>query len=121
MEDVLASRGLLSVLFWGSEEEGQRTRALAAQMKHALVAPRASLDAIASALGAARLIVGIDTGLSHLAAALGRPTVAIYCDYDPGLVGLVGDGPVASLGGAHVETSAAQVVDAIDRVMAEAA
>ena len=121
VEDVLASRGLLSVLFWGSEEEGQRTRTLAAQMKHALVAPRASLDAIASALGAARLTVGIDTGLSHLAAALGRPTVAIYCDYDPGLVGLVGDGPVASLGGATVATSAAQVVEAIDRVMAGAA
>jgi hypothetical protein len=33
----------------------------------------------------------------------------------------VGDGPVASLGGAHVATSAAQVVQAIDRVMTEAA
>ena len=116
VEQALAARGLLSVLFWGSEEEGERTRALAAQMQHALVAPRSSLDSIASTLGSARVVVGVDTGLSHLAAALGRPTVAIYCDYDPGLVGLVGDGPVASLGGAgRVDARASQVIEAIGR------
>lgn len=120
VERTLAARGLLSVLFWGSEEEGQRTRALAAHMQHALVAPRSSLDSIAATLGSARVVVGVDTGLSHLAAALGRPTVAIYCDYDPGLVGLVGDGPVASLGGAGVSTPASQVIEAIGRVIAEA-
>ncbi|HET9024067.1 MAG TPA: lipopolysaccharide heptosyltransferase I, partial [Burkholderiaceae bacterium] len=121
VEQALAKRGLQSVLFWGSEEEGQRTRALAARMQRALVPPRSSLDAIAATLASARVVIGVDTGLSHLAAALGRPTVAVYCDYDPGLVGLVGDGPVASLGGAGVSTPASQVVDAIERVMAEAA
>jgi len=120
IERALAARGLLSVLFWGSEEEGDRTRALAARMQHALVAPRSSLDSIAATLGSASVVVGLDTGLSHLAAALGRPTVAIYCDYDPGLVGLVGDGPVASLGGAGVPTSASQAIEAIERVMAVA-
>jgi heptosyltransferase-1 len=120
VERTLAARGLLSVLFWGSEEEGVRTRALAAQMQRALVARRSSLDSIASTLAGARVVIGLDTGLSHLAAALGRPTVAIYCDYDPGLAGLVGDGPVASLGGAGVSTSASQVVEAIGRVMEEA-
>jgi len=121
VERALAARGLLSVLFWGSGEEGGRTRALAAQMQRALVAPRSSLDSIAATLGGARVVVGVDTGLSHLAAALGCPTVAIYCDYDPGLVGLVGDGPIASLGGAGVSTPAAQAIESIERVMAEAA
>lgn len=121
VERALATRGLLSVLFWGSEQEGQRTRELAARMQQAVVAPRASLDAIAASLAGARVVVGVDTGLSHLAAALGRPTVAIYCDYDPGLVGLVGDGPVASLGGADVQTGAPQAIAAIERVMAETA
>jgi heptosyltransferase I len=120
VERALSARGVRSVLFWGSEEEGGRARALAGQMQRALVAPRSSLDSIAATLGGARVVVGLDTGLSHLAAALGRPTVAIYCDYDPGLVGLVGDGPVASLGGAGVSTSAAQAIEAIGRVMAEA-
>lgn len=117
VERTLAERGLVSVLFWGSEQEGQRTRELAARMRRAVVAPRSALDAIAASLGGARVVVGLDTGLSHLAAALGRPTVAIYCDYDPGLVGLVGDGPVASLGGVGVQTSARQAIDAIERVM----
>lgn len=121
VERALAARGLLSVLFWGSEQEGQRTRELAARMQRAVVAPRSALDAIAASLAGARVVVGVDTGLSHLAAALGRPAVAIYCDYDPGLVGLVGDGPVASLGGAFVQTPASHVIDAIERVMAAAA
>lgn len=116
VESALAARGLLSVMFWGSEDEGRRTRELAARMRRAVVAPRASLDAIAASLAGARLVVGVDTGLSHLAAALGRPTVAIYCDYDPGLVGLVGDGPLESLGGAQLDTPAAAVVDAIERL-----
>jgi heptosyltransferase-1 len=120
VERALAARGLLSVLFWGSEREGQRTRELAAQMQRAVVAPRASLEAIAASLAGARVVVGVDTGLSHLAAALGRPTVAIYCDYDPGLVGLVGDGPVASLGGANVQTTASQAIQSIERVLAAA-
>jgi heptosyltransferase-1 len=119
VERALAARGLLSVLFWGSEQEGQRTRELAARMQRAVVAPRSSIDAIAASLASARVVVGVDTGLSHLAAALGRPSVAIYCDYDPGLVGLVGDGPVASLGGAHVQTTASQAIEAIERVMAD--
>ena len=120
VERALAARGLLSVLFWGSEQEGRRTRDLASQMQRAVVAPRSSLEAIAASLSGARVVVGVDTGLSHLAAALGRPAVAIYCDYDPGLVGLVGDGPVASLGGADVQTPASHVIDAIERVMAPA-
>jgi heptosyltransferase-1 len=120
VEGALAARGLLSVLFWGSDDEGMRTRDLAARMRRAVVAPRSSLETIAASLAEARVVVGLDTGLSHLAAALGRPTVAIYCDYDPSLVGLVGDGPVASLGGANVHTHASQVIDAVDRVMAAA-
>ena len=121
VERSLAERGLVSVLFWGSEEEGQRTRELASNMRRAVVAPRASLDAVGSSLGGARVVVGVDTGLSHLAAALGRPTIGIYCDYDPGLAGLVGDGPVESLGGDGVQTSAQQVIEAAQRVMAGAA
>jgi heptosyltransferase-1 len=121
VEEALAARGLTSVLFWGSDEEGRRTRELAAGMQRAVVAPRSPLDAIAATLAGAHVVVGVDTGLSHLAAALGRPTVGIYCDYDPGLVGLAGDGPVASLGGDRVDTSAAQVIDAVARVVAEAA
>jgi heptosyltransferase-1 len=54
---------------------------------------------MAAVLAGARQIVGLDTGFSHLGAALGRPTIGIYCDHDPGLAGITGSGPVASVGG----------------------
>ena len=120
VERELAERGMLSVLFWGGEDEERRTRELAAKMRRAVVAPRSSLESVAASLSSARVVIGVDTGLSHVAAALGRPTIGIYCDYDPALVGLVGDGPLVSLGGAGVATSAHQVLDAVARVTAGA-
>jgi heptosyltransferase-1 len=38
----------------------------------------------------AKAVVGLDTGLTHLAAALGATTVGIYCGSDPALTGLYG-------------------------------
>jgi heptosyltransferase-1 len=117
VERQLAAEGLTSVLFWGAPDEEARAKALAACMRRAVVAPRSPIDRIASTLAGARIVIGLDTGLSHLAAALGRPTVALYCDYDPALVGLVGDGPVASLGGVDQSPSTAAVIDAVEHVL----
>ena len=48
------------------------------------------LDELARLFAGARAVVGLDTGLTHLAAALGVPTVGIYCGSDPALTGLYG-------------------------------
>ena len=37
-----------------------------------------------------RAVVGLDTGLTHFAAALGAPTVGIYCASDPARTGIYG-------------------------------
>jgi heptosyltransferase-1 len=117
LEHMLAAHGLESVLFWGSSDEESRAKRLVTRMRHAVVAPRSPIERIASTLAHARIVIGLDTGLSHLAAALGRPTVALYCDYDPALVGLVGDGPVASLGGVDRPPSTAAVIEAAQRLL----
>jgi heptosyltransferase-1 len=117
LERWLAARGLVSVLFWGSADEEARTRSLAMRMQQAVVAPRSPIGPIAATLAQARLVVGLDTGLSHLAAALGRPTVALYADYDPALVGVVGDGPVASLGGVDRPPATSEVIEAAERLL----
>ena len=38
----------------------------------------------------AKLVVGLDTGLTHLAAAFGKPTVGIFCSTDPSKTGVCG-------------------------------
>ena len=58
-----------------------------------------SVGEMAAVLAGARQVVGLDTGFTHLAAAFGRPTLGIYCDHEPGLAGITGPGPVASIGG----------------------
>lgn len=117
VEAWLAQRGLASLLFWGSTPEQDATRARASAMQRATLLPRLSLDAAAAVLAGARVVIGLDTGLSHLAAAVGVPTVGIYCDYDPALVGLIGDAPCESLGGVNQAPSADDVTAAAARVM----
>ena len=50
--------------------------------------------------GKLRGVVGLDTGLTHLAAALGTPTVGIYCGSDPALTGLYGAPQAKNVGAA---------------------
>lgn len=76
--DLLADCGLASVLPWGSESERAAALWLADGHPEAIVAPRMSLAQCAALLGSARCVVGVDTGLTHLACALDVPTVALF-------------------------------------------
>ena len=72
----------------------------------------------AGVLGRARIVVGLDTGFTHLAAALGVATIGIYCDHEPAAAGVTGDGFTASLGGVGKKPSMAAVDEAVDRAIA---
>jgi heptosyltransferase-1 len=68
------------LLPWGSPREKEEAERLAAALPNARVLPKLSMmDAVGLARHAA-LAVGVDTGLTHIAAAFVRPTVEIYCD-----------------------------------------
>jgi heptosyltransferase-1 len=114
----LHARGLRCVLFAGSTAEEEATRRRADGMVEAWVAPRSEIEQVAAVLARARLVVGLDTGLSHLAAALGAPTLGIYCDYDPRLVGVTGPGRCTSLGGVGVAPTGEDVIAAMDLLLA---
>ena len=86
------------VVLWGASEEQSLAENIAASCEGD-VPPFLKVGEMASVLAAARQVVGLDTGFTHLAAALGRPTLGIYCDHDPGLAGITGMGRVASIGG----------------------
>jgi heptosyltransferase-1 len=71
---------LTVLLPWGSPKEKMEAEQLAAALPNARVLPKLSMmDAVELARHAA-LAVGVDTGLTHIAAAFVRPTVEIYCD-----------------------------------------
>jgi heptosyltransferase-1 len=114
---TLAARGLNCVLPWGAEAEHARSYRLAQQIPQAVVPERMALDALAALLAQARMVVGTDTGLTHLAGALGVPTVGLYCATDPAATGLHGCVQTANLGGIDAMPAVAAVVAAIDGLL----
>ncbi len=48
------------------------------------VLPRMSSEEVARVLAGAKFVVSVDTGLSHLTAALDRPNITLYGPTDPG-------------------------------------
>jgi heptosyltransferase-1 len=96
----VAARGLRVVLPWGSEAERADAEAIAAACG-GLVLPRLGLTAIAGWLAHARYCVGVDTGLAHLAAALGTPQLSLYGPTLPQLTGAVGANQLWLTSGEH--------------------
>jgi heptosyltransferase I len=86
-KDML-DRGLIPVFPWGSDAERANARAIAESVPGAVVLPKLPLRRLAIVVSRARAVVGVDTGLVHLAAAFARPTVAIYTDTSPHLTGV---------------------------------
>ncbi len=94
----IAAQGISIMLPWGNDRERERSERLAAAIPNAKIPPRESLDKVAQWIGGARFVVGVDTGLLHLAAAFGVPLAAIFTGSVPALTGPVGSGPLAIVG-----------------------
>ena len=86
-----------TILPWGSDAEHARARRIADAVG-GTVPSRMSLQELARLFAAAHGVIGLDTGLTHLAAALGKPTVGIYCGSDPALTGLYGSSQAKNVG-----------------------
>jgi heptosyltransferase-1 len=113
---AVEARGLVCVLPWGDEGERARAERLARSLGRAVVAPRLSIAEVAGLIGHAAAVVGLDTGLMHLAAALRTPVVAIFANSDPARTGPLGSGPIAIRGGVGDPPSAAAVLAALDEI-----
>jgi heptosyltransferase-1 len=68
------------LLAWGSPAEKSEAEALAAQLPNARVLPKLSMFDAVELARYAGLVIGVDTGLTHIAAAFVRPTIELYCD-----------------------------------------
>ena len=76
--EQVARAGHTVLLPWGNEDERARAQRIAHVLPAARVLPRMTLAEIAALLCAVRASVAVDTGLGHLAAALGTPCVSLY-------------------------------------------
>lgn len=109
----LNRRGLHCVLPAGNAAEVARVDRIAAELPHASRVPAMSLDALATVIERAQCAVGVDTGLSHLAAALSTPIVALYVATEPGANGVAGGRSAINLGGRGQCPGVAQVLHAL--------
>ena len=85
--ELLNNTGIRIKLPWGAPQEEERAKRLAEGFPYVDVLPRMSLEEVARILAGAKFVVSVDTGLSHLTAALDRPNITLYGPTDPGLIG----------------------------------
>jgi hypothetical protein len=83
--DQLARDSGCTVVLTGSGEEMDLTAAVARQMNLPArdAAAPISIGAMASLMQGARLLISNDTGVSHIAAGLGLPSVVVFTQADP--------------------------------------
>jgi heptosyltransferase I len=112
----LRARDLDVVLPWGNERERLRCERLAAAIAGSRILERQPLDATAKVIANAALVVGVDTGLLHLAAAYNVPLIAVFLATDPGLTGPVGNGSITVVGGKDVYPSFERMIDAAQKL-----
>ncbi|MBC8951347.1 lipopolysaccharide heptosyltransferase RfaC [Xenorhabdus sp. TS4] len=84
--DIQAT-GMRIKLPWGTEHEYQRALRLSEGFSHVDILPKLTLAEVAHVLAGAQAVVSVDTGLSHLTAALDRPNITLFGPTDPGLIG----------------------------------
>jgi heptosyltransferase-1 len=77
---ALSNQGYQVLFPWGSPEEMKISALMASQVPGAIVPRAFSIEEAYRLVAHAALTIGVDTGLTHLAAVLGKPTVEIYCD-----------------------------------------
>jgi heptosyltransferase-1 len=113
----LQARGIEPVLRWGDGIEKLRAERLCAAIPGARVLERQPLDLTAKVIAGAALVVGVDTGLLHLAAAYQVPLAAIFVASDPGLTGPVGAGRIVVVAGVDKAPNAPEVCQAVERLL----
>jgi heptosyltransferase-1 len=110
----LSNDGVRAVLPWGSDAERARSLRLALDVPGASVPGRMPPRALARLFAGAHAVVGVDTGLAHLAAATGAPVVCLFAATDPVLTGVIGERSSAiNLGGNGIVPEVADAIAAL--------
>lgn len=101
---------------YGSARERVRAEQIADKLTRTHVPMHRSLDDMARMIAGASFVVGVDTGILHLAAALSVPLVAIFCGSRPALTGPMGAGPIIVLGDKQRMPEVGEVLAAVKMI-----
>ncbi len=78
------------VLFpWGNQREKERVEFLTKQSSNAIMLAKSSLSELAAIISKAQAVIGMDTGLMHIAAALNKQGLGLYPVTEPFLTGVL--------------------------------
>ena len=66
------------LIVWGSEEERERAEWIASESDYATVLPKLDLNALKCVIGESDLTIGNDTGPTHMAWGLNRPSITLF-------------------------------------------
>ena len=113
----LQSTGKPILLAWGNPTEQQEAIALASALPGATVLPRLSMHEAILLAQRAALVIGVDTGLTHIAAAYRRPTIEIYTASPRWKTEGNWDQRIINLGDQGQRPSASEVIDAATRLL----
>ncbi|UVK46924.1 lipopolysaccharide heptosyltransferase I [Mesorhizobium sp. AR07] len=114
---LLVERGMTPVTTWSNEREKAVAEAIAEAIPSTIMVPKSPLAEIAAIIGRSTLVIGADTGLTHLASAFGLPTVAVFLATEPGLTGPRGPYASTLLATAGGRVAPADVVAEAERLL----
>lgn len=103
----------------GNENERQNAQSIVAHCSNAILAPFLTLKEMALLIAHAKAVVGVDTGLTHLAAAFKTPAIALFLQSEPDLTGLCGAGFCQNLGGMNQNPSTKEVAKHLEKALFE--
>lgn len=116
---VYEKLGCAIYLPWGNQSELLRAKRLAEGLDYVHVAPKLSLLQGACLLQDAMAVVGVDTGLLHLANAFDVPLIGIYADTHPHLTGVIESEWAKNLGSAGNTPNIDEVWETFNHVLAQ--
>jgi heptosyltransferase-1 len=85
---ALVAKGIQVILPWGNDKEKEVSQQIAKKISghfslegsNAIVPNSFSINDAFGLITGAQMTIGVDTGLTHLSAILGLPTIELYCD-----------------------------------------
>ncbi len=91
LSNIFAKDNIPVLIFYSNLEEYQRTSRIVSRSSNMTCVPKCSLWEIACLIRNANGLVGLDTGLTHLAAAYDMPMVSLYGPTNIELIGTLGN------------------------------